>query len=628
MAIDIRAIKIMLDTNIPGKSPIPFTKSMLYNPILKSTSGFNEYPYFTMDIEFPEGYLNQLPYEKQVTFFFDKSQMERIMRKYTKPITIQPGSLDFPEIQQKLNGGAPDKEEKDKKMLQAERSEKNIMIMLKILFPTKYPVTNNILSSFSSVILKQNEFNLKFTDFLPSFLKNSLFEGLASYSYLKIDGKVFTVSQVIWLNDLYNHKEYGQLVDKFDKLGKWKDKEKEKITAEIDKKHTKFNKTYSESLNKIKDTELKSLLKIPEISRKNGNKPLTQLVYEGLITREEQTIYSTYDDLVEKLITAIQELEKAISTQEETNENNEKISSLAKKLSSYYDTLTTDSKYKTYFQPSNKTLLDKIISNLNKDIEDILILEYILEVYFNRPGLNLEFEKDEPKYRDKLKEKYKTYTDFAENIKKFRSPQRESTNPILQKTIDDFLDNTETIKGMFNFIMNPYNLARENPITVELKKSEYKGTKEKDILKKEQGMFSKRMNTGVTLMTSATETEPYFEIYVQVNLIGGELTDDNLSLVDCMYKGESMGDRLEFLLNQTLYYPWIIKSSRIFFDITEGSAKETIIAAEKEKEKENKESEGENKEKGDEKKEVSKQGGKSMTRKIRQQYMRSTRRTY
>ena len=357
--------------------------------------------------------------------------------------------------------------------------------------------------------------------------------------------------------------------------------------------------------------------------------------------------------MVEKLIGAINELQKAIKDSEtaitnldvtnndskNTNNNNEKISSLAKKLSSYYDTLTTDSKYKTYFKPSNKTLLDKIIKSLNKDIEDILILEYILEVYFNRPGLNLEFEKDEPKYRDKLKEKYKTYTDFADNIKKFRSPQRESTNPILQKTIDDFLDNTETIKGMFNFIMDPYNLARENPITVELKKPDYKGTTEKAILKKEQSIFSKRMNTGVTLLISAAETEPYFEIYVQMNLIGGELTDDNLSLVDCIYKGESMGDRLEFLLNQTLYYPWIIKSSRIFFDITEGSAKETIIAAEKEKGNEKGEEdkkENDKKEKGDEKgdekgvekKELPKQGGNSMTRKIREQYMRSTRRTY
>jgi hypothetical protein len=113
------------------------------------------------------------------------------------------------------------------------------------------------------------------------------------------------------------------------------------------------------------------------------------------------------------------------------------------------------------------------VTNLGRDIDDILVLEYISEIYLNRPGMNLDFEKDEPKYRDKLKEKYKTYTDFAENIKRFRAPQKESTNIYLQNTIDDFLDNSESLKGIFNFIMNPYNLGK-NPIKEELKDGKYR----------------------------------------------------------------------------------------------------------------------------------------------------------
>jgi len=91
-----------------------------------------------------------------------------------------------------------------------------------------------------------------------------------------------------------------------------------------------------------------------------------------------------------------------------------------------------------------------------------------------------------------------------------------------------------------------------------------------------------------------------------------------------MYKGESLGDRLELLLNQSLYYPWTVKSSRIFFDITEGSAKETIVAAEKEKEQESKKAIVEE----SAPKELLKQGGQLMTRKIRENYMRSTRKVY
>lgn len=627
MAIDIRAIKIMLDTNIPGKGPVPFTKSMLYNPVLKSMSGFNEYPFFTMDIIFPEGYLSQLPYEKQVAFFFNKSYMERILRKDIKSFdsvkSMQKTPIDFSVAKAGVDtntNGVNDitvktkttEDDKKKKIEQYERANQNVMILLKILFPTKYPVMNNIMTSFSSVILKQTSFNIKLTDFIPSFLKQKLFEGLAIYSYLKIDGKVYTVSQIIWLNDIYNHKEYSDIVEKFDKLNKWKAKEIVKLNEEITRKRIKFKKQYLK--NDISRDELKKLKKMEAFLKTVSSKEIPN--------RELQATYTEFDNLIDKLVESIEELQKELTN----NENdNEKISNISKQLASYYTSLN-ESKFRQYFTPTNKTALDKFVTNLGRDIDDILVLEYISEIYLNRPGMNLDFEKDEPKYRDKLKEKYKTYTDFAENIKKFRAPQKESTNIYLQNTIDDFLDNSESLKGIFNFIMNPYNLGK-NPIKEELKDGKYRSEvneKKRAELKSEQGVFYKRMDTGVTLLTSASENEPYFEIYLQVNLIGGEVNDDNKSLIDCMYKGESLGDRLELLMNQSLYYPWSVKSSRIFFDITEGSAKDTIMDAEKEKEQESKKAIVEE----SAPKELLKQGGQLMTRKIREKYMRSTRRVY
>ena len=636
MAIDIRAIKIMLDTNIPGKGPVPFTKSMLYNPVLTKMDGFNEYPYFTMDVIFPESFLYKLPYEKQVAFFFNKSVMESMLRKYIKQsdliTTIQRNSLEFPDDQRiestegkkpKETKGVSPQIEKEKKMEQSDTANKNVMILLRLLFPTKYPVMHNLQTSFSSVILKQPEFNLKLTDFIPSFLKEKLFEGLATYSYLKIDGKVYTISQIIWLNDIYNHKEYGQIVEKFDKLNKWKVKEIAKLNEEIARKHTKFNKQYTGYLNVITPNELDSLKQL---------KKYMDSLNDTFPNRELQTVYTEFDNLIDNLVKTINNLKTELQKTEVSSETNQNISNISKQLATYYSSIS-ESKYKQYFTPTNKPLLDKFITNLGRDIDDILVLEYILEVYLNRPGINLDFEKDEPKYRDKLKEKYKTYTDFAENIKKYRAPQRESTNLFLQNTVDDFLDNSEMIKGMFNFIMNPYNLGK-NPIKEELKKDKYRGEKldnDKQKLKDEQGNFYKRMETGVTLLTSASESEPYFEIYVQTNLIGGELNDDNKSLVDCMYKGESLGDRLEFLLNQSLYYPWAVKSSRIFFDITEGSAKDTIAAAEKEKKEVEKDK---TEESVSNKKEPLTQGGNSSntyfrySRKLRQNFMRSTRRLH
>jgi len=202
----------------------------------------------------------------------------------------------------------------------------------------------------------------------------------------------------------------------------------------------------------------------------------------------------------------------------------------------------------------------KFYKNLNRDIEDITTLEYIKENYLNQNGININYENEEKKYKDKLVEKYKKYIDFIESIKKFRSPNRESSNPDLQKIIDDFLDNTEKEPGRFNKVMNPSNIrifdAFENS----------------------------GVNTGVSLLLSAKETEPYFEINVDINLLGGELNDSNKSSIDCIYKGDILGDKLEYLFNQTLYNPWDVDSTKLFLDITKGELKEAIEKKEKPKE--------------------------------------------
>ena len=78
--IDIRPINILLDTNIPGKEVIPLKKSLLYQPEIKDTGNWNEIPYFTMEAEYPEGYLSTIPYEKQMEFFFNKNKMADIIR--------------------------------------------------------------------------------------------------------------------------------------------------------------------------------------------------------------------------------------------------------------------------------------------------------------------------------------------------------------------------------------------------------------------------------------------------------------------------------------------------------------------------------------------------------------------
>jgi len=820
MSIDIRQIKIMLDTNIPGKNPIPLTKSLLYNPELKNISGFNEYPYFTMDVLFPFAYLNSLSYEKRVSFFFNKSEMIKIFKIYkpellktngtdnetpeiltieekknkesgiksinekkqelisvreklkkvdsdinTNEIVIQKNediyndkikiidnenkvkidkfkeymnkltrtsinqkikeifspSISFDELNKqkdfknyfadnisptnlhkykilpyiddikniltelynyfkkyidigndnnyidhiklndslqqinkmkipdkikesyKLIESIPDKiknlyyilsdtnfidntvnvNEKDKinilnekknmdnkiplekidklkkekeqlentkkilekevlntqmqnkpsndinlkiekSQLQTKNGDENVLIMLRLLFPTKYPIVGNIFSSFNSLILKNADFTLTLSDFLPSFLRTKLIEGTALYSYLKIDGKIYTIVQAVWLNDIYNHKEYADLIDKFKKLKLWKDKAIGKLNDEISTKLDKFKNNYrngfeTSDINYIK-TQKKDLTELENLPSASGSFAKEKL----------QTEYLTYNKTVDDFLNTVNVFQTSVD-----NESYDVISDNAKNMVETYKLVT---KYGTNFFKT-KDKFNKIIENVNRDLEDIRINEYLREKYISKPGVDLDYERDDPKYISKLKTNFKEYTDFVENIKKFRAPNKESSNYFLQNTFNEFLENREPYKNIFNFLMNPYNI-NINPFE-NIKKTNIP-VEDQSRFKTAKDQYNLRKNTGVTILPSAGVNDPGYEIYVQLNVIGGELNDSNKSLVDCLYQGESLGNKLEYIVNETLKNPWDINSSRMYFDITQGDAKKEIESKEQE----------------------------------------------
>lgn len=817
MSIDIRPIKILFDTNIPGKQLVPFTKSLLYNPELKDTNGLDEYPNFTMDVLFPFSYLNSLSYEKQVTFFFNKSEMIKVLKIY-KPVvfndsnnidempeiltigdqeiikkeneeerrkkerivelkeliqkkgteikkyeqesklskemiqineniknktdekekkkkeyetylqTISPDSIktrleeifkpadtmsqmteppaeninfyttffegkkkrsdvqkealtyiekinsilvnlqqvfstysneteedkynnilnDINKLDiQNKNNKRPrvdidlwnlytfikklpneikeltkllksyieehllDKENDELKILENKKTEEankinqyaqklkdeevnltnekailekglidntntksnitssdikkqkiekakfqtkngdeNVLMMLRLLFPTKYPIIGNIFSSFNSLILQKSDFNMTFRDFLPSFLKNKLIEGTSSYSYVKIDGKIYTVAQAVWLNDIYNHKEYADLIDKFKKLKLWKDKANSKLSDEITTKLNKFKSNYANGFDTSDISYIKTQSKnIDDLSN----------IATGYAKEKLQAEYATYNSTLDDFINTINIFQSSID-----NESYDTISDNAKNMVETYKLVT---KYGTnFFKPKDK--FNKIIDNVNRDLEEIRINEYIREKYMSKSGVDLDYEKDDPKYSSILKSNFKEYTEFVDNIKQFRSPNKESSNYHLQETFNEFLENREKYKGIFNFLMNPYNI-NINPFDKIKKRESAEGVKTFTDAKEN---YHKRKNTGVTILPSAASVEPGYEIYVQLNVIGGELNDTNKSLVDCLYQGESLGNKMEYLINESLRNPWDINTTRLFFDITQGDA--------------------------------------------------------
>ena len=644
MSIDIRPINILFDTNIPGKQIIPFTKSLLYNPVLKDTGNLNEYPYFTIDLLFPYSYLSSLPYEKQVSFFFNKSEMLKVLKmqnaSYLKKnihITDMPEILTEKEreeekkkkskttfkdaaknvistlrVVKKLKGDKNEVEvevedegdDNDEEYLtiQTKNGNKNVLTMLRLLFPTKYPIVGNIFSSFNSIILKRSEFTFSFSDFLPSFLKNKLIEGNASYSYVKVDGKIYTITQVIWLNDIYNHKEYSELINKFINLNNWKKTALNKLNTEIDLKLKSFISNYSNAFNEDEIKYIQDQANKQNKNENDGGKDRYYNQYQNEIISFKKTIKNFLDAIAE-FDSAIAEFEK--------EKNYEMLSDSAKNLVEIYKSLIKFGA--NFFKTKEK--YNTIINNVSRDLDNIRIKEYIRDKYISKPGIDLDYEKDDEKYSAVLKSSFKEYTNFADIIKKFKSPNKESSNIYLQTTFNEFLENREPHKGMFNFLLNPYNI-HINPFE-KIKKEEKNEQKE---ISNEKKKYHLRKNTGVTILPSTNEKEPGYEIYVQLNVIGGELNDTNKSLIDCLYQSDSLGNKLEYLINETIQNPWDINSTRLYIDINQANSDENIKGDKKEDIK------GDIK--GDKKDDIKKGGNILLnTRKLRQQIIK-TRKNY
>lgn len=173
MSLNIQKLKITLTTNLPKNKTFEFTKDVLYHPEYKTFENIEKYPYFTEKQLYPESYLSQLQYDEVVNIFFNKEKFERMLIE-NKP---KPKIDDIGFI-----------------------SKKNTMIMLQLLFSTKYFIVNNIHQSLDIVTQKDSDNSLFYNPFNTQF------------SYIKTNGTPYTVTKAVWLNDTVNHPKYNELM--------------------------------------------------------------------------------------------------------------------------------------------------------------------------------------------------------------------------------------------------------------------------------------------------------------------------------------------------------------------------------------------------------------------------------
>jgi hypothetical protein len=460
----------------------------------------------------------------------------------------------------------------------------NVMVLLQTLFPNCFPVLNNISQSYKSMILKES-LPFTFKNAIPTFLIPNAYVS-QFYSYLKIEGKVYTTTQLVWLNDIYNHPIYSSLVSKYKIFNAAKDGAKQKLEKELDKKREKFRKDFGPSGQFAIDSKLTRFFekqKKPEPERPvygdNTSRDLNLTIDKIIEDIENLITYLDFDPPKYKMILDV------------TNSIRQRYKSIEDKIVKTKD-------------------IDTKLTRLVKSIGDINTYEVVFSKFLDNTEIVLDYDTEDEKVKTELKSKYGFYVTFVDSLKEFIKPTRESSNSDLQEVLEDFSNGVGGVGEQSKFA----NLMNASELTLP-------------------GSTNKNdANTGVSILP-ATGKDPRLEIQVQMDFIEGELNDENKSKINCIYKGEFLGTMLDQLLypNKT---SWELNKKRLFFNINDKEVQKEI------KEKEAKlapppttiDKKDETKPVAEQPKEVenAKQGGKRMTYKLLPIYKlrRRTRRNY
>jgi hypothetical protein len=332
------------------------------------------------------------------------------------------------------------------------------------------------------------------------------------YSYIKSPSKgVCTVTQVTWLNDLYNHPEYKQIISSYESFQKWKFVETKIQEREINmelklfKSRNVFGKTLININEKLKEIDEK---KIPSETR-NQSKNSSTYYYP----RAE---FTTLKTKIEKII-------------KQTNIN---LDTLIEIKNMYTIIKEYVSKY-LYSIPNTEKLF--------KSIEKMEIKTIIINNYLISDNIPLNDNSE-----DKNKKKqviatfwgkgYNKYNGFMDTIKKFTNRNIFSSNYLLQDTIDDYI-NGNNENNNFGEIMYPYNSKFSENI-------------------------KKLINTGITIKRNE---EIKYNIYVRMDVIQGEINDENVNKIDCAFNDKYLGNELINLLKINKN-TWELEPMRFFFD--------------------------------------------------------------
>ena len=548
MSFDIEQLKINLFTNIKDEKlrTIELTKSLIYHPEMEGISEvLNEYPYFTFDVKYPLSRLRYLTYKERIEFFFNKEKFRERLEAYTskeKNILRKGGndSEDQPEVGGYRRSKQYNEDEQKQYFKQRDRNiEKNIMTMIEILFPTKFPVINDIQTSYEII---QEKSKLRRMVINPIITKY--------YSYLKLGGETYTFKKLIWMNDILNHPKYQRLISEYRKLKEWADDEKFRQMKTITRSFKEIQKLLVELYNNLKNyVNTAKNFSVGDVQN------MIPLVVELFILSGINVDPTDIDKFCE--------YKSSISTGPNlTCINSIKLIDTNVGLFEKYTAIKDNIEELVKFVKEGKGNLVNFLSNSklfssNQDAE-----QFIQAVKKHEQIDNLftkTFDEITKEYGQTLPAEYRNFAYTV--LSEYRKPLRESTNTELQELING--SDGKSIDEFFKFM--EYLYKKYVYIIGRVQSNEH---------------YNKLINIGMNNINTNTTTGVRREVYIYADFIKGEVNKDNAGKIFCPFVGDHLGNEFDFLVRMTMYGKtgskdtrrWNIDRNRMIFVIKNASS--------------------------------------------------------
>lgn len=499
--IDISPLKIVCDVreNKEGaSSQIALEYSMLnYDKNGISTKKYSKYPFFSSSVKYPAS-LKSKNYSEIVDFFFNRVTFMNVLQNECSASTSQCIST--------LNGTP------DSKTLR-ENEIHNVMFMLTYLFCIIPKTYINPKNSYENFILGKTPFQLKMVGINPMSLTIG-------------GGDKKLITDLIWLNDVYNHPKYLEFITTFVESKEKKQALVKNVSATKDAKQQALIKAFDD-LNRTNMATLNSVYSSP------GQQSNSFVQATAPIWARIDSALPLANDSPSKLRVSLDLVELYLD---------------------YLDYNKKDSNQRTYYS-MDKQLLDKLNKLYNtvvaykaaekcKQFVDGDMIQLNLKKK-NNDGSDIQ--KMDLDIINEIETNYKPYVSLNQQIentlKSVYAPERTSSNSWLYDILKAFKETDTKVQQekykILVYLYNKYVLGKKAepvPAGVDFKEE----------------MIYTGINTTVGVSGSGTNevAQETKEIYLAVDLIR---EDVYLKTPGCVYADEKLANKLENLLDGVMY---------------------------------------------------------------------------